>query len=84
MQTTVFEDIVKLQPKGLLTIPKKLRQSVGLTERSLLRIKAKGKQLIIEPVYTTPAPRTFSDEEIQEWLEFDKQETEALRKQGLL
>ncbi len=84
MQAIPMEDIIKMQPKGVITIPNKLRKSVGLTERSLMRIKTKGKQLIIEPLYTTPAPRVFSDEEINEWLELDEKEGKELRRAGII
>lgn len=85
MQTILIEDIIKMQPKGIITIGKKLRQAVGLTDRGLLHAKAINGSIILEPLYTTPYPvRTFSDEEINEWLELDKKEGEELRKEGLI
>lgn len=85
MQTLPIEDIVKFQPKGVLTIPKKLRKRAGLMDRLLVRAKAQKGKITLEPVYTTPYPiRTFTDKEINEWLELDKRDSEELRKEGLL
>lgn len=67
------EEIVKFQPKGLLTIPKKYRLSLGFEERGLARIKTEKGKLIIEPVRTLPYPvRTYTDAEIEEFLALDK------------
>jgi bifunctional DNA-binding transcriptional regulator/antitoxin component of YhaV-PrlF toxin-antitoxin module len=85
MQTLLVEDIIKFQPKGVITIPKKLRKHAGLMDRVLVRAKAQKGKITLEPIYTTPYPiRTFSDEEINEWLELDKLESEELRKDDLL
>ncbi|MFM2423627.1 MAG: Antidote-toxin recognition MazE, bacterial antitoxin [Candidatus Parcubacteria bacterium] len=40
---------IKLQQRGILTLPKKLRTSLGLTEGQVLRIEEKNGQIIIEP-----------------------------------
>ena len=85
MQTLPIEDIIKMQPKGTMTIPKKLRQRAGLTDRALIRATAQKGKITLEPVYTTPYPiRTFTDEEMNEWLELDRIESKELRKEGLL
>lgn len=76
MQTYVFEEITKLQPRGILTIPKKLRAELNLDENSLVKIKKDGYRLIIEPVKTLPYPvRSYSEKEIKEFIDFDRQET---------
>ena len=85
MQTYIQKEIVKLQPKGLMTIPKKLREAIGLKENGLARIKQEKGRLILEPVRTLPYPvRQYTGEEIREFLDLDKQESKALRKRGLL
>lgn len=69
------EEIVKIQPKGLFTIPKKFR--VGLFEENGLArvIKEKGR-LIVEPVRTLNYPvRSYTDEEVKEFLNLDASET---------
>ena len=81
MQTTPFEDIVKLQPKGLITIPKKIRDSVGIAERGLLRIRADRGKITIEPVRTLPYPvRSYTDKELAEFIALDEKEGKELRR----
>lgn len=46
----VLEKIIKMQPKGLITIPKKIRQGVGLKEGGYIRITNDGSRLFVEPV----------------------------------
>jgi len=38
MQLIIYEEIAKLQPKGLLTIPKKFREKLGFSENNLMRL----------------------------------------------
>lgn len=79
------ETMIKIQSKGVLTIPKKLRQALGLEEDSLARLIAKKGRLIIEPVRTLPYPvRSYTDQEVNEFLDLDSQETKQLKKEGLL
>ncbi len=85
MQVIPIEQIVKIQPKGLITIPKKFRRDLGLEENSLARVKKERGRLIIEPVRTLPYPvRTYTDQELEEFVAFDKEQTEELRREGLL
>jgi len=79
------EEIVKFQPKGLLTIPRKFRRLLGFEERGLARIKAEKGRIIIEPVRTLPySVRTYTDSEIKEFLALDKKETKELKKKGIV
>lgn len=69
------EEIVKIQPKGLFTIPKKFR--VGLFEENGLArvIKEKGR-LIVEPVHILNYPvRSYTDKEVEELLNLDARDT---------
>ena len=85
MQQVVQEDIIKIQPKGLLTIPKKMRQSLGFVENSLVRVKEEKGRLVIEAVRTLPYPvRSYTEDEIEEFIKLDKKESKVLRKKGLL
>lgn len=71
MQT--YGNLVKILPKGLVTIPKKLRQDVGLEENGLARIKKEGKRLILEPVSVISYPlRDYSSEEIRQFMKEDR------------
>ena len=84
MQNTL-EEIIKVLPKGLITIPKKLRQSVGLRENGLARIKKEKGKLVIEPVTILSYPvRSYTEEEIEEFLETDRKEGLELKKMKLL
>ena len=40
---------IKLQQRGLLTLPKKLRDSLGLEEGQVLRVKTDSGKIILEP-----------------------------------
>lgn len=46
---------VKLQQRGLLTLPKKLRDTLGLKEGQTLRIEEKAGQIILEPELSVDA-----------------------------
>ena len=38
MKNVISEEIIKIQPRGSLTIPKKLREDVGIRKNTLVRI----------------------------------------------
>ena len=72
MQTTT-QDIIKILPKGLITIPKKWRQALGFEENSLARMRKEGNKLILEPVNVVSYPlRDYSKEEIEEFIKADR------------
>ena len=81
----IQQQVVKIQNKGLLTIPKAFREELELSKDSLARIiKIKGR-LILEPVRTLPyKARSYKKNEIDEFLELDKKESKSLKKKGLL
>ena len=71
MQT--YGNLVKILPKGLVTIPKKLRQDIGLEENGLARIKKEGKRLILEPVNVVSYPlREYPVQEIKQFIKEDR------------
>lgn len=85
MQTLPIEDIIKMQPKGLITIPKKMRDSIGVSSRSLIRLRSDKGKITIEPVRTLPYPvRSYTDEEIDEFFTLDEAEGKKLRKLGII
>lgn len=85
MQQIFQEEIVKIQPKGLITIPKKLRQQLGLEENTLVNMREEKGRLIMEPLRTLPYPvRSYTADEVDEFIELDKKETKQLKKKGLL
>lgn len=81
MQVLPLEDIIKIQPKGLITIPKKMRESIGISERGLMRIKADNGKITIEPIRTLPYPvRSYTDAEIDDFFALDETESKKLRR----
>ncbi|OGD95179.1 hypothetical protein A3F02_03290 [Candidatus Curtissbacteria bacterium RIFCSPHIGHO2_12_FULL_38_9b] len=79
MQT--YGNLVKILPKGLVTIPKKLRQDIGLEENGLARIKKEGKRLILEPVNVVSYPlREYSVQEIKQFIKEDRLSPALARK----
>lgn len=79
MQILPLEDFVKMQPKGLVTIPKKLRDLVGIAENDLVRVRTDRGRLIIEPVRTLAYPvRSYTDTDLREFIELDKKESKEL------
>ena len=85
MQISSNEEIIKILPKGLITIPKKLREALGLTENKLARIKKEEGRLIIEPVSTLFYPvRTYTEREIDGFFKMDKEETRDLKSKKIL
>lgn len=81
----IRQDIIKIQNKGLITIPKSFRDELGLTANSLARIiKIKGR-LVLEPLKTLPYKvRSYRETEIDEFLELDEKGSRQLRKKGIL
>lgn len=85
MQLIDLDEIVKVQTKGLLTIPKKLRLKIGLEEKDLVKIREEKGRLVIELLRTLPYPvRSYTEEDLKEFLELDRKETKDLKKKGLL
>lgn len=79
-----LEEIVKIQPKGLFTIPKKFRTGL-FEENGLARVRKEKGRLILEPVRTLPFPvRRYTDQEIDEFLALDAYETKKLKAKGIL
>jgi len=85
MQLLTREELIKLQPKGLITIPKKFRQELGFEENGLVRIKKENGRLIMEPVRTLPySVRSYTDEETKDFFKLDEEEAKELIKKKLI
>ena len=85
MQTLVFEEIIKLQSRGVLTIPKKFREALNFRDNSIVKLRKDKYRLIIEPLRTLPYPvRNYTDKDLKDFFEFDKKESKQLRKKGFL
>lgn len=85
MQITFSEEVTKIQSRGIITIPKKLRILTGLVDNTLVKISGNKYRLVIEPVRTLPYPvRSYTESEVGEFLEFDAEETKKLKRKRLL
>ncbi len=85
MQQIMTEDIVKMQPKGLLTIPKRFREELGFEEDGFVRVKQEKGRIVLEPARILDYPvRSYSKEEIDEFLALDRKETRLLKKKRLI
>lgn len=73
-QTTVRtnQEWLKVLGKGMVTIPKQWREELGLVEGDIVKAKKMGNRVVIEPSESVISYRTFSDQEIDEWLKADK------------
>jgi len=80
----IREELIKIQQKGLLTIPKQLREELGFIEGDFARVKEEKGRLVIEPVRTLSYQvRSYSDSDLKEFFDFDKKESNELKKKGL-
>lgn len=83
MQPLLIDEIVKIQPKGLFTIPVKARKQ--LFQNNLARVRIDRGRLIVEPVRILDYPvRQYSEEEIDEFFAKDDQDSQTLRKKDFL
>jgi len=84
MQTATHGEIIKLRPRGVLTIPKRLRSGL-FDEDSLARIRRVGRKLVIEPIRTISYPvRSYTNAEINDFFDLDEKETKSLKDKGLI
>ena len=91
MQTTqpqVQEVWIRVLKKGIVTLPKAMREKVGIKEGDVAKAKLVGNNIIIEPRETPYEGRIFTDAEIAQWKKDDEllpemaKETEQLVKEA--
>ncbi len=79
------EQIVKIQSRGVITIPKKFRKIFGLKSDEYVRIRLEKGRLVVEPVkIVSYLPRQYTEEEIKEFIALDEKETKELKNKGIL
>lgn len=84
MQVQTREEIIKLQSRGVITVPKRLREGL-FDEDSLARIRRVGRKLVIEPIRTIAYPvRSYTNAEINDFFDLDEKETKNLKDKGLI
>ena len=87
MQTQVgtYEQMIRVQNKGLVTIPKSMRDSIGLNVNDLIRVKEKMGRIILEPVRVLPyQARSYTNSDLDSFFELDEKESKVLQKKNLL
>lgn len=65
------EEWVKILAKGLITIPKRFREDLGIKEGEVAKVRKVGARLIIEPREAREY-EVYTDEELKEMLAADK------------
>lgn len=71
-QITIRDEVwIKILPKGLITLPKKMREKLNIKAGDIAKIKIIGKNMVIEPKETVKY-RLYSDKEIDRWVKDDK------------
>ena len=66
------EEWLKILGKGMVTLPKKWRDELGISSGDVVRAKKEGNRVVIEPRKNKLAPyRVYSDSEIDEFVKAD-------------
>src|SRR4051812_41984099 len=68
------QEWLKVLGKGMITLPKKWRDEMGIGNGDIVKAKKEGNRVVIEPqpqTKTTAPYRVFSDTEIDEFLAED-------------
>ena len=68
----VSETWLKVLGKGMVTLPKKWRQDMGITTGDVIKAKKEGTKVVIETRQGTVPYRIYSDNEIDQFLKEDK------------
>lgn len=75
------EEWLKVLGKGMVTLPKKWQEELGITTGDIVKAKKVGKRVVIESRNSGLAPyRVFTDAEIDDFLEADKLPTSLIKK----
>jgi AbrB family looped-hinge helix DNA binding protein len=67
------EEWLKVLGKGMITLPKKWRDEMGIDNGDIVKAKKEGNKVVIEasPLKATAPYRVFTDAEIEEFLVAD-------------
>lgn len=75
-QTTINnnqEEWLKILGKGMVTLPKKWRDELGISNGDIVKARKDGNRVVIETQKNKLAPyRVYSDSEIDEFMKNDK------------
>lgn len=77
----VQEAWLKILGKGMLTLPKKWRQDLGVETGDVIKAKKEGNKIVIVAQQNQKVPyRVYSDSEIEDFLKEDRLEKSLGRK----
>lgn len=76
----IQEEWLKVLDKGMVTIPKKWRDDLGITKGNVLKAKKQGNNVILETSTAKVPYRIYTDKEIDEFLRLDQLETTQMKK----
>lgn len=66
------EEWLKILGKGMVTLPKKWRDELGIASGDIVRAKREGNRVVIEPRKMKVPYRVYSDSEIDQFLKEDR------------
>lgn len=70
--TTIDQEWLKILGKGMVTLPKKWRDELGIEEGDIVKAKKEGNRVVIETQQQSLAPyRIYNDKEIDDFLKDD-------------
>ena len=79
-----YQEIIKVQSRGLITIPRRFRDR-DFGENSFVRVKKEGGRLVLEPVQVIGYPaRQYTGQEVGGFFDLDDKESAQLRRKGIL
>lgn len=68
---TQDEAWIKILPKGLITLPKRMREKLDIKAGDIAKVKVSGNSIIIKPRELAEY-RLFTDKEIKQWVRDDQ------------
>lgn len=75
------EEWLKILGKGMVTLPKKWRDEMGIESGDIVKAKKEGNKVIIEAAQSKSAPyRVYTKAEVAEFLKEDKLPKELAQK----
>ncbi|MBI2326979.1 AbrB/MazE/SpoVT family DNA-binding domain-containing protein [Candidatus Curtissbacteria bacterium] len=81
VNVNVQETWLKVLGKGMVTLPKKWRQDLGMIMGDVVKAKKEGSKITIEPQKSSSVPyRIYSDAEIDQFIKEDKLEKRLAKK----
>jgi len=73
LSDNIQETWLKILGKGMLTLPKKWREDLGIAAGDVIKAKKEGTQIVISAQQSKAVPyRIYSDAEIDQFLKADR------------